>query len=534
MAADNLTSARDNKAYVPWWIYILLVGILVIATLSRVWLLRVTPGWYADEGSEIEIATHLMNGEQRYFAIGQSTLVVARLPLFHTILASLFAVFGRDILTLRMVTVTYGLLIVFLLFVLGRHMWGTRLALIAAAMYAIYPNAVLYNRFGFFYNQLALLNLLLFYTLWRFVTGGTGWWLVAACLSVGLSLMTSVASLPTIGFVVLILFLTRRSALWPAVALLACIPALYGISMMIRAPQAFLDDLRYIFFDRLGGGALYKTFFAVWNYKQLLLWDAWVPLGAFGLTRLRPSQTGLYTQAFFWYTLFTIVAGVPAVIDLGYHYMLPLLPWVAVGVAAFVIWASPRLIAGLEDVYDRLYTQLPWAKAKGKWNNWVRHQGRAWIVGLALFWVVISPFVAMGVQARFLPGLATPAVERVTVRDIQDAEAAVAYVNHHTEQNDVVLAPPHVAWMIEAHAADFQQSAAYMGGETQNYPKGIDRSRFLFDCSIANAKYVLLWDGWREWAGRKMPDVEKIFQVVETWPVVYEQGEWRVFANPES
>jgi hypothetical protein len=118
------------------------------------------------------------------------------------------------------------------------------------------------------------------------------------------------------------------------------------------------------------------------------------------------------------------------------------------------------------------------------------------------------------------------------VRSIRDAENVIAYVNRHVASDDVVLAPPHVAWMVNGQVADFQQAVAYTGGETQNYPSDLDRSRFLFDCSVQNATFAVLWDEWREWAGEVMPDVDEAFQMIESWPVVYESGEWQVFANP--
>lgn len=532
MSSPDPASTRGGSPTVPWWAYLLMGGVLVIAALARFPWLRVTPGWYPDEGSDIDIATHMMKGEQRYFAIGSSTLVAARLPLFHLVLGGLFSLFGRDILVLRTLTAVYGVLIVLLLFALGRQMWGTSLALLAASLYAIYPSAVLASRFGFLYNQLAFLSLLLFYALWRFIRGGSRWWLVAACLSVGLSLLTNVSGLPMIGFVVLVLLLTRRSALWWAVPLMAGLPMLYGVWMMAQAPQAFQYDLRYIL-TRVGGDWLYRIAYAVWNYKQLLLWDAWFPLAAFGLTLLRPSQNRLYTLAFFWYSLFTTVSGVPAVSGLGYHYVIPLLPWTAIGMAAFVMWAFLRLVPGLEKLCNRLYTRLPWTRARVRWRAVLWRRGRTWVVGLAVFWVLVSPFVAMATQAGIAPGYTPPEIEQVTVRSIQDAESAIAYINRHVAADDVVLAPPHVAWMVDAQVADFQQAVAYTGGETQNYPRDLDRNRFLFNCSVQNARYALLWDGWREWAGEQMLDVDMVFRVVESWPVLYERGEWRVFANPK-
>jgi hypothetical protein len=520
----------------PWLVYLVMALVLIVAAGVRLYALRISPGWYPDEGSDIEIATHLLQGEQRYFAIGGSTLVTARLPLFHMVLAGLFSLLGRDIMTLRLLTVGYGLLITLLLFVLGRRMWGAGLALAAAALYAIYPNAVLYSRFGFVYDQTALLNLLTFCTLWRFTSGGRRWWLAAACLSAGMALLTGIVALPIAGFVILALFMTRRSALWWAIPLMACLPAAYALYMIGQAPQAFMQDLRYLLFERMGSGPLTKAFLAVWNYKQLLLWDAWLPLAAFGLTRLRHGQARLYTQAFFWYGLFTTATGAPAFGGVGYHYVIPLFPWLALGVAAFVIWAFPHLATGLEKWYGYVCDRLR-AGPVAQPDDTRPHRGQRLVVGLALFWLLVSPFVAMAVQARFTPGGASPYpsldLERVVVHDFDGLDRLMGYVKRQIGPDDVVLAPPGIGWLVPAQVADFQQAAAYADGETQNYPRHMDRSRFLFDCSVHNADYALWWVGLREWEGAKMPDVEMVYQAIERWPVAFEMGEWRLYVNPE-
>jgi hypothetical protein len=522
---------RTPPSVAPWLPYLGIAGILVLAAGVRLFMLGTAPGWYPDEGSDIEIATRLLQGEQRYFAVGGSTLVTTRLPLFHLVLAGLFSVVGRGILTLRLLTVGYVVLITLLLFVLGRRMWGSGLALVAAAVYAVYPNAVLYSRFGFVYNQLALLNLLTFYALWRFTTGDSRWWLAGACAAAGLALVTGIAALPIAGFVVITLLLTRRSALAWAVPLLACLPAAYFTLMVLQAPQAFFQDLHYLMSERVGGGPLMRAFLAVWNYKQLLLWDAWIPLGAFGLTRLKPGPAWLYTQVYFWYSLFMTAAGTPALGGVGYHYAIPLFPWLAVGIAAFVAWAFPRLATILERLCVSLCDRL-----RVRRGATMPCLGQRLVVGVVLFWLLLSPFAATAVQLRFRPGSASPypslEMERVTVQDYQGLERLMSYLKREVTPNDVVLAPPGVAWMVEANVADFQQTTAYAGGETQNYPRGMDRSRFVFDCSLSAADYALWWRGWREWEGGKMPDVEAAYRAVEQWSLAFQSGEWRLYTKP--
>ena len=68
----------------------------------------------------------------------------------------------------------------------------------------------------------------------------------------------------------------------------------------------------------------------------------------------------------------------------------------------------------------------------------------------------------MATQSAVLPGYTSPEVAQVTVRNIQDAEDVVSYVNRRANPNDIVLAPPHVAWMIEAQVAETGQSQMEM------------------------------------------------------------------------
>ena len=138
----------------------------------------------------------------------------------------------------------------------------------------------------------------------------------------------------------------------------------------------------------------------------------------------------------------------PAFTGIGYHCVTSSFPWVAVGIAAFRMWGLPRLAAELENVYDQLCGHLPGAA------NW-RSCG--------------------GVRAGSPWPYSSPELERVPIRDIDDTQAAVAYIN---------------------------------------------------------SRYVLLGDGWQEWADDKTPDLEVVFHTIDEWPIVYQRGDSPVFANP--
>jgi len=67
------------------------IGILIISSYLRFANLAENPGWYSDEGTMVEIAKNLLEGRIQYLAINQSTLLVAKMPLFPALLAGVFS-----------------------------------------------------------------------------------------------------------------------------------------------------------------------------------------------------------------------------------------------------------------------------------------------------------------------------------------------------------------------------------------------------------------------------------------------------------
>ncbi len=109
-----LTSANQWFAKSRRWIYPAIV--LIIAAGLRLINLSDNPGWYTDEGTHLDIARHLANGQIRYLAITGSTLLFAKLPLFEGMLAGLVRLFGVKMITLRGLTAGLGILSVMVLF----------------------------------------------------------------------------------------------------------------------------------------------------------------------------------------------------------------------------------------------------------------------------------------------------------------------------------------------------------------------------------------------------------------------------------
>src|SRR4051812_15267710 len=103
---------------------LILIVILIVAGYLRLANLTDNPGWYSDEGTNLDVAYHLQQGQLQYMALGQSTLMVSRLPLFESLLAGVLRLFQGGIHTLRSLTGLLGVASVGLLYLCVRQMTG--------------------------------------------------------------------------------------------------------------------------------------------------------------------------------------------------------------------------------------------------------------------------------------------------------------------------------------------------------------------------------------------------------------------------
>lgn len=508
------------------------VGIVLLAAGLRFYNLRTNPGWYTDEGTDLDIARHLLQGEVRYFALTDSTMLVARPLTMHLILAGLFRLFGStDILILRGLAVSCNLLTIALLAVWGRRIWGTSLALLAALMLAIFPNAILYGRMGFSYNLLQPLALILVLALWEFGESARRRWLLLAALSAALGLSINLLMLGPIVFLTLfLLWRAPRAIVW-ALPLSLSLFALHSLVMWARAPEAYLFDLAFTY-SRFSAGLPLQIAQLTWYYKELLNLNFWYPLSLIGYFLIRDPARRRFFTYYFLFSLFFVLRTTP-VTGQGFYLLLPLLPFVSFGFAVFVQRAVSVAFALFKDDFDALWgwVEERWLKPGGSEPAW-RPRLKALVVSLLLTFVVLTPlFGILGEDFFSVYWILLDQPDGVT-RRVADSEALVEFLNRRLAGDEVVLASPQIGWALRARVADFQQSVAYAGGDTIHFPDDVPRQRFLYDISLENADYVVLDDLWRGWAADNIEAVEEMIDTVEAWPLVYDAGEYEVHQNP--
>ena len=486
-----------------WVHWLALVAILALAAWLRLHRVVETPGWYSDEGTHLEIARHLLEGRHQYFAIGQSTLLVARLPLFEHLLAGAMQVDGPDMQTLRSLTGALGVLSVGLLYFVTRLTMHARLALLAALLLAIYPQAVLYSRFGFSYNLLVPLVLLVCVGLLKYRATLSRRWLALAALGVGIGL-TSDLMMGAFVLPVLIVVGLRcaRDLLW-TLPLMGLPIALYAAVMLASAPDAFLFDLGYTV-TRLGGKPILQqmTDLAT-NYTVLLSQDFWLLAGLIGLFLL---PAGVRLVALLLLLLPIVLLGrTVALYSLSAYYMIPLLPLIALGAARFVERAA--VFVNGANMNQRL------------------------LRGLVLL-LVFAPLLTVSVDMLHKINQHYPTAIDLFLLDPQAVRAVAAYVNGQTSPDDTVIASPGIGWAFNADTADFQMTVAFDGQATPHLPADIPRERFVFSPRYQQARFVVVDNLWRNWGAVHIPALATILTEIASWPLVFEAGAIQVYENP--
>lgn len=468
--------------------------VLALAATLRLTNLAHNPGWYTDEATHLNLAQHLLRGQAQYFAITQSFLLFGRMPLFEWLLAGALALGGDGLLTLRALTGALGVVTVGVLYWAARPL-SRRLALLAALLLAIYPSAVLYSRFGFSYNLLAPLVLVVWRGLGSYWLLGQRRWLGATTLVVGLGLLSDLWMGVLIAPVLIVIVLRRwRDALW-ALPWLALPGALYVASQLIFTPRAFLFDVRFTL-ARLNAIPVTQQAATVMdNLLTLFGQEAWWLAGLAGLALLNPAPARYLALALFIAPLLLLGRTV-ALYSLSFYYMIPLLPMAALGSAALIHHAA----------------RLRWHLAVGV---------------LALFMAALPATLR-----QISTGFVTP-IDDFLINPT-DARAAADFVNQHSHPDDVIIASPAVAWLLQTHAADFQMAVAATGQATVHLPANIPADRFAFDPRFENARYIIIDNLWRNWAAIHIPAVAEMMPIIEQWPIAFQSSAMVVYRNPKS
>ncbi len=496
----------------------LLVLILLLAGYLRLTNVAGNPGWYTDETTHIDIANHRLMGQTQYMLIKDSTLMFGRLPLFHILLAGYFQVSGNPdhMVALRTFTALLGVLSVGLLYGAVRKSGGVVLALLAAFVLSVYPQAVLYSRFGFSYNLLPPLILLAVLTLILYLEKGHPLWLGVSALLLGTGLVAEVWMLTLL--LPFILIAARRPIylLW-SVPLFFAPFAIYSLVMLASAPDAFLFDLNFTISRLVPTASLNDQWTTLFNnYQTLIGSSVWILAGIIGLFTLQPPRLRWIIVLFFVLPI-AFIGRTNALYNLSAYYMIPVLPFVALGVASLIR-------SGGVSLFDAGRENLPQiAGLKGVIAGVITS-------GVLLF-LGISPLIAsIPTTVTFIQSGYTTDIDSFLINP-QDAKQVAAFINSQVTNDDVIVASPVVGWQFGGHPEDFQMAVAAADHvATPHLPANIPQARLAFNPDYRQARFVIIDNLWRNWGVIFIPGLSDIVTDVQTnWRLVYQLGQFTVY-----
>ncbi len=481
----------------------IVVMILLVAGAVRIINLNSNPGWYTDEGTHIEIAKSLMNGENYYFGITDSYLIAARLPLFEHILALWFRLIGVGMFQLRFLTVLISILTASILYRLTYVIFHNRLVgLGVLAIFSIYPQALIYSRFGFSYNLLALLIVLGLYSLLYYDQVSKLQYLVLGCICFALGTISDFIAWSFIPVVIIFILLRYRQHMWLSLLCLGLPFALYAIMELSIHSGIFLHDLTYTL-ARVGGLPIQQQLQnIVTNIQVLATTSWWIPVGFIGLFLInKPTYRWFIVELF---AIPLLISGrTIALYDLSAYYMIPFLPFVALGVIVLIYRFSNIL---------KMFTQI---------------RSSVFVIIVSTIFSLTFIQISSQLQAGFDVGIEHFLINKSEAHDIYD------YLIDYTKDPDVIITSPSLGWMFDMNVTDFQ-IASLINGNSVHFPATLYPERIAFDINYDNAGYAIVDNLWRDWGAVHMPYVASMLDTIQTWDLVYKTSSIQIYQNPKT
>jgi len=510
-----------------------LVGLWALLFLPN---LRTNPNWYSDEGEVMEMAWTVAHGHPRVGPTNNDFLFPPPYPPVHLLITGVaLRLFGQDILVARLVSAVTALAGALVLFWIGMRIRDSRFGFLCAAAFLVYPETVINYRWVRPHPLAGVLALASAGFAVKYLQEKRWQDVLWAGLLCSVAVGTHYFVYPlTVALFLTVLFVNRRHVP-TVVGGLALYPVLFLIWYLASQPGGLAQLVSHV--QLLGGQAaeasgsmvneltrIYRNIatFCLLTPTQMrngaVGVDIWLVLAAAGML-LFPVQT-LRKWLLFWtlalmYAVFKKLNNVPVF----FYPATIFLPMLAIGFAGAVErvsdWSRQRL-AG-KSFPPRLITYL-------------------------LPGVVLGFFGMVSLGAAW--GHFRTKVDPWTIHSPADAEAAMRYVNAHTTEQDFVLIPKHLYWLVNhARSASLADSVAYNGQTNGIANIVIPQDCFWFDAHWQNAKYLVLAYG-RSFDGSPygfdavytlgFEGMRQIVQEIQrqNWPMVFQQGEFMVLANP--
>jgi len=510
--------------------YLILILILFLAGYLRFINLESNPGIYSDEGTQIEIAQNLLEGEIRYFSLNQSTLIIGRLPLFTVLLTIFFKLFGVGVFQLRMLAAILGILTILLLYIILKSILTNEaksIPLMSVFLFSVYPSAIIFHRLGFSYNLLSIFVLLVFWGLWQYWKTKKLHWLILTSACLGLGSLVDLSAFAFYPFAFLLIFLKNYRKI-PLFLFLSLLPfIIYSVIMLLMHPNAFIFDFRFIF-GRVNNNFRNQIVFLFLNIYELFIKDSWIIFGLLGLFLIKNKNFGFFSFLYFFIP-FVFSARHSSMTGLSYYYFIPFFSIIIIGVTGFTQYFFVKIKTLFEEFFQRSINKYKPRFLKIDQENTGKLARYSSALLLSVFLAPTLIFSLNKTLHDLNNELITP-MSPVMV-NFSEAKSASEFINNRVTSEELVIGSPAVAWMINSNRVDFQISTAFNGKASIHLPENIPSDRFLYNSDYHIAKFIIIDNIWTNYAIYNNFYIQEMFEEIEKWPVVWSGGQVRVYMN---
>jgi hypothetical protein len=493
----------------PYMLILLLI--VLVSIFFRFINIDTKPLWYADEGANLNIAWNLINGRMQLYAVTYPFM--PHPPLFYLLLGGALKVFGYNLVVGRLITATLGVLTTIVLYFLGKTLWNKKLGLISSFLFAIFPLAILYNRWVFDFDLLQFFSIFTLFASIKYVKTGRHQWFYAASLGAAAACITDLSGVGLVFGLIYLVFANREIKLiLKGIAIGFGAFATYLLTMISLQKDALFYDFQKI----LNGGGTSVSL--IDNFRALTSLSPWILVGLLGILSYpilfrKKNETIALLSVAFSFILFSLVLF--PIHEPHIRGIIQLFPFFTFGMAILMLGILQKII----DTF------------KAKLTITIKSPKRVKLV-VTTTWVCCFALLALpfgsvilsdgnAVLTGFPSGLNVLCAQSST-----EAFRVTDYINSQTNPDDLVIASPQISWLLQSRYTDIEQSIAVTHDPVPFYPTDMADSRFVFNCSYQNAKFVVsdlfssLWN---------IPELKNI---QANWTLVYNFGGYAVYQNP--
>lgn len=526
----------------------LLALVFVAFLLFRLPHIRESPRWYWDEGINLDYSKNLLEGHVRWNCLDYAW--IPHPPAYYMMLAGLIKLFGYSMYPARILSVLMGAATTYLLYITGKKISGTRLGLMAACAYTIYPAANYWGRMAFNNNLLALLITLATYFFIRHIDGPRKWWRLCM-LTMGVAAITQLPAIPLLIALIGYSLIRGENRILDALIFGIGPSIAVYIPTYLSKPVVFTADLTFQLhrfhllepkilsgiillpaayaYRKKIWGIMYQTLESeskiMFDLEWIVLKTRYVPLALIVIhaflahTLILPiDENKLFAGGdYFWMGLVGILFMNPyymntvvfllflplfiTLILLGRsdHMLMTIYPFFALGTAILI------------DFLERyVKSNLP--------AKMVKYRKAGYIV-------LFLPFIILGLNNFMFFAFAD-----MSKTSIKDMRQAAGYVNSHTSEGDIVLATSHVIRYLEPENYLFPQAVVRKNCNIMTYvPDYMPETRFTGECRLESAAYMIMMEGNHKWVTEK--NCSQVNPVLEDYRKVSEFGVYEVYVN---